>query len=143
MIKDRTFLTGGIIFILIILVAMTTAIRPTVDPADFAELSTEILITGEGERGVVSGDSILVHYTGTLKDGTEFDSSRDREPFPVTIGSGQVIPGWEEGILGMKLGESRRLEIPSSLAYGPQGQGTIPGGAGLIFDVELVEFVEQ
>jgi len=95
---------------------------------------------GTGTREVKSGDTISVHYTGTLLDGTKFDSSLDRgEPFEFTIGQGQVIAGWDKGLLGMKVGEKRTLTIPSDMAYGSRGAGNlIPPNAPLKFDVELV-----
>jgi FKBP-type peptidyl-prolyl cis-trans isomerase len=80
-----------------------------------------------------------MHYTGTLEDGTKFDSSRDRgEPFAFTLNKAEVIRGWDEGIPGMKVGERRKLTIPASAGYGESGQGTIPPNATLIFDVELL-----
>ena len=86
------------------------------------------------------GDTVRVHYTGWLANGNKFDSSRDRgQPFDVTLGQGQVIPGWDEGIPGMKVGGRRKLIIPPKLAYGDQGQPpTIPAKATLYFTVELV-----
>ncbi len=106
--------------------------------ADFATQIEDIKV-GTGPEAK-AGDQVSVHYTGTLTDGTKFDSSRDRgEPFPVTIGIGQVIKGWDEGVPGMKVGERRRLTIPSLAAYGVQGQPpTIPPDSTLIFDVELM-----
>lgn len=103
-------------------------------------LSYETLAEGTGEP-VKSGQTAVVHYTGTLTDGQKFDSSRDRnQPFPVRLGTGSVIQGWEQGIPGMKVGERRKLTIPSDLAYGDQGQPpVIPPKATLIFDVELIE----
>ncbi|KAI0775777.1 hypothetical protein BD413DRAFT_470797 [Trametes elegans] len=88
-----------------------------------------------------SGDRLQVHYTGTLfTNGNKFDSSRDRgSPLPLTLGSGQVISGWEEGLLGMCVGEKRILTIPPQKAYGSRGFGNvIPPNSALVFDVELV-----
>jgi peptidylprolyl isomerase len=94
---------------------------------------------GEGEA-VVAGDTVSVHYVGTLQDGTEFDNSKKRgEPFQFTVGAGQVIKGWEEGLVGMKVGGQRVLVIPSEMAYGERGIGPIPPNATLVFSIELVE----
>ncbi len=87
-----------------------------------------------------AGKQVTVHYTGWLQDGTKFDSSRDRgEPLPLTLGAGQVIPGWDEGLVGMKVGGQRQLIIPPQLAYGQNGTGPIPPNATLVFDVEVVQ----
>merc|ERR1712086_746412 len=93
------------------------------------------------EQKAMNGAMLSMHYTGTLEDGTKFDSSVDRnEPFKFQIGVGQVIKGWEEGVLGMCVGEKRRLIVPPELGYGDQGAGEIiPGGATLFFDIELLE----
>ncbi|CAH1447146.1 unnamed protein product [Lactuca virosa] len=86
------------------------------------------------------GDRVKVHYRGKLTDGTVFDSSFERgDPIEFELGTGQVIKGWDQGLLGMCVGEKRKLKIPSKLGYGDQGSPpTIPGGATLIFDTELV-----
>merc|ERR1712212_976448 len=101
---------------------------------EFVEKATEC------EQGVKKGQQLSMHYTGTLEDGTKFDSSRDRnDPFKFQIGIGQVIKGWDEGIIGMCPGEKRKLVIPPHLGYGEQGAGdVIPGGATLHFDIELL-----
>ena len=91
-----------------------------------------------------NGDMLSMHYVGTLESGAKFDSSYDRrEPFKFQIGVGQVIKGWEEGVLGMCVGEKRKLIVPPALGYGDQGAGDIiPGGATLYFEVELIEILE-
>lgn len=87
------------------------------------------------------GDQVKVHYRGTLEDGKQFDASYDRnQPFDFVVGAGQVIKGWEIGVKGMCVGEKRKLVIPPQLGYGDRGAGgVIPGGATLIFEVELLE----
>ncbi len=87
-----------------------------------------------------SGQKVSVHYTGWLAStGAKFDSSLDRgQPFELTLGKGEVIKGWDEGLVGMRVGETRRLLIPSTLAYGPRGQGPIPPNSELLFDVTLL-----
>jgi len=88
---------------------------------------------------VKSGDTVSVHYVGRLQDGTEFDNSKKRgAPLEFKVGGGQVIQGWEEGLIGMQVGGERILVIPPEMAYGDQGIGPIPGGATLIFSLELV-----
>jgi peptidylprolyl isomerase len=100
------------------------------------------LVEGTGAQPQ-AGQTVVVHYTGTLTDGSKFDSSRDRnQPFSFKIGAGQVIQGWDEGLATMKIGGRRKLVIPAKLGYGDRGAGgVIPGGATLIFDVELLKVV--
>ena len=90
------------------------------------------------------GDTVLVHYTGKLQDGTVFDSSVSRGvPFSFTLGENRVIAGWEQGILGMTEGEKKTLTIPPELGYGAMGvPGVIPANATLIFNIELVDIVD-
>ncbi len=102
------------------------------------ELKIEILKEGSGAEAV-DGNTVSVHYTGALENGTKFDSSLDRgQPFAFQLGAGMVIKGWELGVLGMKVGEKRKLIIPSSLGYGQTGIGPIPPNATLVFEVELL-----
>ena len=103
-------------------------------------LEVEVIQEGQGKEAE-NGNIISVHYTGTLEDGSKFDSSRDRgQPFSFTLGAGQVIRGWDLGVLGMKVGEKRKLTIPPELGYGERGTpgGPIPPNAILIFEVELL-----
>jgi peptidylprolyl isomerase len=118
-----------------------------VSDSDYTETESGLKIydleEGTGDA-VQQGQAVRVHYTGWLEDGTKFDSSYDRgEPFEVVVGIGQVIPGWDEGLTGMKEGGRRQLVIPPELAYGEQGSGSIPPNATLIFDIELIGIDES
>jgi FKBP-type peptidyl-prolyl cis-trans isomerase len=104
-------------------------------------MKVEIVKEGTGE-GAKAGDLVTVNYTGTLLDGTKFDSSLNegRTPFEFTLGQNRVIQGWELGVLGMKVGEKRKLTIPPELAYGPQGAGGIIGpNETLNFEIDLLK----
>ena len=100
----------------------------------------ETLQAGDGSTFPKAGQRVTVHYTGTLTDGTKFDSSRDRnEPFQFVIGVQQVIRGWDEGVAQMSVGQRAKLTCSSDYAYGPRGYpGVIPPDATLVFDVELL-----
>jgi len=116
-----------------------TIISPT--PTVTQELKIETLTPGTGAVAE-NGKTVTVNYTGTLENGTVFDSSlkAGREPFSFKLGAGNVIEGWEKGVLGMKVGEKRKLTIPSSMGYGTSGvPGVIPANATLIFEVELLK----
>lgn len=94
---------------------------------------------GTGET-VQTGDTIAVHYVGRLQNGQEFDNSQKRgAPFTFTVGEGRVIPGWEQGVVGMQVGGQRVLVVPPHLAYGAAGVGPIPGNATLVFAIDLLE----
>lgn len=104
-----------------------------------SELKKEDSVVGTGDEAI-SGKEVTVQYVGTLTDGTKFDSSVDHgKPFTFTLGSGQVIKGWDQGVLGMKVGGKRKLTIPSELGYGARGAGgVIPPNATLVFEIELL-----
>jgi FKBP-type peptidyl-prolyl cis-trans isomerase len=105
---------------------------------DYSKFHVEEISEGSGPE-VAGGDYISIHYTGTLTNGEVFDSSHKRgEPFQTRIGVGQVIEGWDMGVVGMKAGGKRRLIIPPQLAYGDRAVGSIPANSTLIFEVELV-----
>lgn len=103
-------------------------------------VSVEVIQAGDGETFPTIGNMVEVHYTGTLTDGTKFDSSRDRnQTFKFPIGVGRVIKGWDTAVIGMSKGERATITIQSDWAYGSRGSGPIPGGSVLIFDVELID----
>lgn len=149
--RNQRIIIGGIIVAIIALFAFL-ALRNS-SGGETASLQTsegntvttesgliyEDLVIGEGDEAQVS-DTVSVHYTGWLEDGTQFDSSIDRgTPFEFTLGTRSVIQGWEEGVVGMREGGKRKLIIPPELAYGASGRGSIPPNATLTFEVELLE----
>ncbi len=122
------------------MVAPTHARAPNAQPAEpDVQMSMVTTKAGAGPRAA-TGDTVTVHYLGTFQDGTKFDSSVDRnEPFTFVLGRGQVIRGWDEGILGMQVGERRKLVVPPTLAYGREGRPpAIPPEATLVFRVDLL-----
>jgi peptidylprolyl isomerase len=146
--RQRLIIIGVIVFLLVViaLVAFREQLFGSSEPQIAGMITTasglqyEDLVVGEG-AAAQSGDTVSVHYTGWLEDGTKFDSSVDRgEPLPFTIGAGEVIPGWEEGVAGMQVGGTRKLIIPPDLAYGATGYPpAIPANATLTFEVQLLE----
>lgn len=142
---------GAAAFIVLATGMLAACSRPSLPPAAaedrVATLAATDTMVGQG-AAAAAGSKVAVHYSGWLYDhtkpdqkGTEFDSSRKHgSPFEFTLGKGQVIPGWDQGVTGMKVGGQRRLVIPGHLAYGDSGAGgVIPPGATLVFDVELLD----
>jgi len=103
-------------------------------------VEVETIKEGDGQTYPKSGQTVVVHYTGTLTNGTKFDSSRDRgSPFKFTIGKGEVIKGWDQGVAQLSVGQRAKLTCSPDFAYGSRGHpGVIPPNATLIFDVELI-----
>lgn len=108
------------------------------------ELQYDDIVIGSGKEATGLGQTAIVHYTGWLSDGTRFDSSKNgSRPFSFPIACGMVIKGWDEGIIGMKEGGTRKLTVPPHLAYGASGAGQlIPANATLTFEIELIEISE-
>jgi len=143
--RNRLFLLG---FLFVI-----TAVFISADSFAEAEKKSQYTTTDSGLRYRIfkegtgpkpeKGDKVKVHYTGKLTDGTVFDSSKDRGPFEFKVGTGQVISGWDEGVIDMQVGEVRELVIPPNLGYGSRGAGNlIPPDSTLVFEVEMLEIVK-
>ena len=150
-IKQRNQRIGLVLFLLLVIAAIAyLAFGDQLFPKDAAPGEVNWSTTASGLKisdetkgsgnPVKTGDTVSVHYTGYLTDGAKFDSSLDRNtPFEFTVGAGRVIPGWEEGLVGMQVGGKRSLLVPPELAYGVQGYPPIiPGNATLRFDIELL-----
>ena len=117
--------------------------QETGQPNPIAEIGIDVLAEGAEGLEAQNGDRLTVHYTGTLENGIEFDSSRGGTPFVVTLGENRVIQGWEYGLQGVKVGERRVLTIPPSLGYGDQSVSSIPANSTLIFDIEVLDIERQ
>jgi FKBP-type peptidyl-prolyl cis-trans isomerase len=120
-----------------------TPAQPPPDPN--AKLEIKDLVVGKGAEAK-SGDTVKVHYVGTLQNGTEFDASKKHgdQPFSFDLGKGRVIKGWDEGVAGMRIGGKRKLTIPPHLGYGARGMGDkIPPNSTLVFEVELVDIAKK
>jgi FK506-binding nuclear protein len=124
---------------ILIFISINNKVNMPLSNNDSSEVENSVP-TGEVAK---TGDTVVMNYTGRLENGTVFDSNVDPkfkhvEPFMFTLGAGQVIAGWDEGIVGMKVGEKKTLVIPPSKAYGPNDYGPIPGNSTLTFEVELL-----
>lgn len=138
----RLFIIVGLLFFMIVAISAPKGALAQTQTETVTASGLKYIDLKEGNGpSPKKGQNVLVHYTGWLTDGTKFDSSVDRkEPFPFRIGEGQVIQGWDEGVLSMKMGGKRRLIIPPKLGYGARGAGgVIPPNATLIFEVELLD----
>ena len=149
--SKESYLIIGVVIIALIGIVFVTTKKPesiasttsaptlTIQPTSMQKLEITDQKIGTGSA-VKKGDTVVIHYLGTLADGTKFDSSYDRKaPFETQIGVGQVIQGWDEGVIGMQVGGKRKLVIPPEMGYGSQGAGNvIPPNATLTFEVELV-----
>ena len=141
----RTYVSAVIMGVLLAGCGSSSPSAPTPLNVPFSTTDGRV---GTG-REAVNGKRVTVHYTGWLYDpnqashkGTQFDTSASRGPYSFVLGAGSVIPGWDQGIVGMKVGGLRQLVIPPELAYGAAGNGPIPGNATLLFDVELLDVAE-
>lgn len=124
------------------LISLFSSNKSQANIAQAPQVLIQDTVIGTGDVAV-SGNSVVVNYTGHFVDGKVFDSSITRgEPFQFVLGSGQVIKGWDQGILGMRVGGKRTISIPPELGYGANDYGPIPGGSTLIFDIELLKVVK-
>lgn len=143
--QNRTRIVAAVIIVALVAAAAAYFFVPSLPGRAGTEVTTpsglkytdRVVGTGASPR---VGQTAVVHYTGTLTDGTKFDSSRDKgQPYSFALGTGSVIKGWDEGVATMKVGGRRELVVPPALGYGARGNGTIPPNATLRFDVELLD----
>jgi peptidylprolyl isomerase len=129
--------TVSLLLLILALIAVPARGRDDKD-AKKAELVVEDIVVGKG-RWVDNENKVTVHYKGYLANGTEFESSYERgRPLSFRVGRGEVIKGWDRGLLGMRVGGKRRLRVPPDLAYGKRGTGAVPPNATLVFEIELL-----
>ena len=132
------FLSAPLLAVSVLLAAACGGGGDSPSPSADGTLVSQDLVVGTGATAA-TGDTVTVNYVGTLANGTKFDSSYDRgQPFTFRLGAGQVIAGWDQGVVGMRVGGKRRLTIPPSLGYGSQANGPIPANSTLIFEIELL-----
>ncbi|MDQ7784499.1 MAG: FKBP-type peptidyl-prolyl cis-trans isomerase [Desulfomonilaceae bacterium] len=133
-------LTTALVVVLTVALSVACVVTASETSTASSGLKVEVIKQGNGPKPQ-TGQTVSVHYTGTLADGTKFDSSRDRgEPISFKLGMGQVIPGWDQGIASINVGTRAKLTVPPHLGYGAQGAGNvIPPNAVLFFDVELLD----
>ena len=132
------FLSASLLAVSMIIVAACGGGGDSPSPSSDGTLVSQDLVVGTGATAA-TGDTVTVNYVGTLTNGTKFDSSYDRgQPFTFRLGAGQVIAGWDQGVVGMRVGGKRRLTIPPHLGYGSQANGPIPANSTLIFEIELL-----
>jgi FKBP-type peptidyl-prolyl cis-trans isomerase FkpA len=145
--KKILFLIIGVIVLILILGVIFLLSKNVVNnPSNFMVQNVKVEILKRGNGSIASvGDTVKVNYTGTLIDGKKFDSSFDRnQPFLFTLGENRVIQGWELGVVGMKVGEKRKLTIPPELGYGAQAIGEIiPANSTLVFEIDLLEVIKK
>lgn len=146
------FLIGGVVLAILTIIvvrelfkkekAPPVAKRPVLSTHSPKEgVQVDVLVKGSG-REAISGAEVRVHYTAWLTNGVKVDSSHDRgEVFGFTMGRNEVIPGWEEGMVGMKVGEVRKFTISPENAYGPKGKANVPPNSTIVFEVELIKAI--
>jgi FKBP-type peptidyl-prolyl cis-trans isomerase FkpA len=136
--RVNRFLSASSLLVFMMVVAACGGGGDSPSPSSDGTLVSQDLVVGTGATAA-TGDTVTVNYVGTLVNGTKFDSSYDRgQPFTFRLGAGQVIAGWDQGVVGMRVGGKRRLTIPPSLGYGSQANGPIPANSTLIFEIELL-----